>query len=220
LDQYKNKGWIDVIDEPSMAYHQKAFVNRMVKLAREKYNAKWIINADADEFFYCKTENLKDALPVDEKPNILFCQWNLALPRAGQKWYDINHFYLVDKSKAIHAAHGFRSVSGGNHKVYLDKIATPSMTEDVVLYHLQTRNFISYKGKLENKYNHCLHTRNKKFTPQMREKYEAICLKDEKSARSYYNHMIEKAYWNVLSEDKIIEDNRFRCFMKNIIHEI
>ena len=87
LEAYEKKGLVDIIDEPSKAYHQKAFVNRMVGKARQKYNATWIINADADEFFYSRTENLKDALPVDQIPNILFCQWRLSLPRAGQEWY-------------------------------------------------------------------------------------------------------------------------------------
>lgn len=214
LKHFEDAGLIEVIHEPSRAYHQKKFVNRMVRLAIEKYNAQWIINADGDEFFYSNTENLKDALPVDGHPNILFCQWCMSLPRAGQKWQDIDHFCLVDNSKSIHTAQGFITVSGGNHKVYLKHIHTPSLTDDITLYHLNSRDFASFKGKLENKFNHCVHTRNKKLPPTMKKWYQAICLQDEKSAREYYDEMIENTYHNVTSKGTMVQDSRFADFIK------
>lgn len=209
LAEYEKRGVVEVIEEPSPAYDQKAFVNRMVKLAIDKYHADWIINADADEFFYAKSGNLKDAFPVDGKPNILFCDWNMALPRAGQRWQEIDHFFLADRSKAMHTAKGFRSVSGGNHRVYLSYTYKPAMTEDIVLYHLQSRDFESYKGKLEKKHEHCKHTKDKSFPNNLKEAYQNICLQGDTSARHYYDNMRERQYKNMRAKGVVTQDKRF-----------
>lgn len=216
LKEYTGAGLIDVIEEPSKAYHQKAYVNRMVRHAIKCYDADWIINADADEFFYSKTENLKDALPADCKPNILFCQWRLALPRAGQHWRDIDNFHAVELSKAIHHTRGFRSVSGGNHRVYLTNVYSPAMTEDIVLYHLQSRDFHSYQEKLRSKYQHCQYTREKSFPEELREPYEAMCLQGENEARIFYDGMIEKAYDKAQAGGEVIHDIRFSQFLHKV----
>ncbi len=73
LSEYEKRGVVEVITETSKAYNQKSFVNRMVKLAIGKYKADWIINSDADEFFYAKSENLKDAFPVERYQPLLCC---------------------------------------------------------------------------------------------------------------------------------------------------
>ena len=88
------------------------------------------------------------------------------------------------------------------------------MTEDIILYHLQSRDFLSYKGKLENKYNHCLHTREKSFPEMLKEPYRKICLQDEQSARAYYNEMLEKAYQEVSEKDIVSIDRRFSELLK------
>ncbi len=209
LAQYEKRGLVEVIEEPSKAYDQKTFVNRMVKLAIDKYKADWIINADADEFFYAKSGNLKDAFPVDGRPNILFCDWNMALPRAGQRWQDIDHFYIADRSKAMHTAKGFRSVSGGNHKVYLNYTYKPAMTEDIILYHLQSRDFDSYKGKLEKKYEHCKYTKDKSFPDDLKAHYAGICQQGDEQARTYYDNMREKQYQKMQAAGVVTHDRRF-----------
>jgi len=63
LQEYLNKGYIlDIIDEPEQTMAQSIWVHRMVSMARHKYNADWVINADADEFWRAKSGNLKNEL--------------------------------------------------------------------------------------------------------------------------------------------------------------
>lgn len=217
LTEYEKRGVVEVIHEPSKAYDQKAFVNRMIQLAITKYNADWIINGDADEFFYSKSENLKDAFPIDGKPNILFCDWALSLPRAGQNWQEIDHFYIGERSKAMHTAKGFRSVSGGNHRVYLDYTHKPAMSNDVILYHLQSRDFESYKGKLEKKHEHCKHTKDKSFPNELEEAYQNMCLQDEQHAREYYNTLRERQYTEMDSAGTAFQDKRFTEFLHKVV---
>ncbi len=219
LAEYEKRGVVSVITETSRAYKQKFFVNRMVRMAISKYKADWIINSDADEFFYAKSGKLKDAFPVDGRPNILFCDWVMALPRAGQRWQDTNYFYNIDRGKAMHTAKGFRSVSGGNHKVYLEYIYKPAVSEDIVLYHIQNRDFKSFKGKLENKYEHCKYTKDKSFPSHLKEPYQNICLRKDEDARRYYDNMLERQFEEKSLAGIVFQDNRFAAFLQKVIEK-
>ena len=65
IRKYKEKGWIkEVIEEKATDYEQKQWVDRMIWIGKTKYGADWIINADADEFWYAPSGNLKDILSV------------------------------------------------------------------------------------------------------------------------------------------------------------
>ena len=63
LEKLKQEGIIlEIIYETDPAYNQVMFVDRMIKIAKRKYKADWIINADADEFYYSKDLNLKKSI--------------------------------------------------------------------------------------------------------------------------------------------------------------
>ena len=63
LRKYYKKGWIkEIINEPGNNYNQKKWVDRMIKIAKNKYHTDWIINADADELWYTPLGNLKKEL--------------------------------------------------------------------------------------------------------------------------------------------------------------
>ena len=60
LRKYKELGWIkEIIQEPATDYRQKKWVDRMVWCAKTVFHADWVINADADEFWYAPSGNLK-----------------------------------------------------------------------------------------------------------------------------------------------------------------
>jgi len=62
--EYTNTGKVELLEEPASDFSQHRWVTRMANIAYEKYNADWVINADADEFFLPlkKNVNLKDTL--------------------------------------------------------------------------------------------------------------------------------------------------------------
>jgi len=70
--KYQKQGVLHLIDEPEHNYNQSQWVHNMILLAKKKYQADWVINVDADEFWFCNHGNLKLALPNPKKSNVLF----------------------------------------------------------------------------------------------------------------------------------------------------
>jgi hypothetical protein len=71
LERYRRKGVLHHITETDAAYMQHRFVTRMARMAVRDYGADWVINNDADEFWWPgEGRSLKDALaavPADAR---------------------------------------------------------------------------------------------------------------------------------------------------------
>lgn len=90
LYNYERQGYIELISA-SGPYIQTDLVTKMAEIAFSKYKADWIINNDADEFWYYKNGKLKDAfINVPSDINIIRAKrHNMLLPKNGVK----NDFY-------------------------------------------------------------------------------------------------------------------------------
>jgi hypothetical protein len=62
VEEFVRMGVANLIHEPRHDHSQAEWVTRMAVLARDRYAADWIINADADEFWCPAGGNLKDAV--------------------------------------------------------------------------------------------------------------------------------------------------------------
>lgn len=68
LKTYEKKGILHYIYEKEDNYNQHKWVTKMARLAFTEYGANWVINNDADEFWYTtKHQNLKEAFLSLEK---------------------------------------------------------------------------------------------------------------------------------------------------------
>jgi len=68
LKEYESKGLLYYIYEASDDYNQHAWVTRMARMAYSEFGADWVINNDADEFWWPLQGNLKEvfeSLPRD-----------------------------------------------------------------------------------------------------------------------------------------------------------
>src|SRR5882672_4083477 len=62
LESYARQGHLHLIHEPAEGLRQGEWVTRMARLAATDFGADWVINSDADEFWWPRGASLKDVL--------------------------------------------------------------------------------------------------------------------------------------------------------------
>jgi hypothetical protein len=163
LEGYEREGVLHLIREPSTDFRQGAWVTRMARLAAER-GADWVINADADEFWWPRAGNLKEALArLPERYGIVHGVWRPFVARPG----DGSHFAerltvrlsmqaaINDPTnpfrparKAMHRAHPGVRVRDGNHDVEGTPLVTLHGWYPLEVFHLPLRS----RGQVETKY--------------------------------------------------------------------
>ena len=135
IRKYVDKGWIvKVINEKATNYEQKDWVDRMIWIAKTEFAADWVINADADELWYCDSHNIKTVL-ANSRANVIKCPiYNIYPEENNEFWmnkykvskyivddskYDVGKFslYAPQIGKVIHRAKDYVLISEGNHNV-------------------------------------------------------------------------------------------------------
>ena len=71
LREYEARGLLHYIFEPNDNYNQHEWVTRMARMAYCEFGADWVINNDADEFWWPENGDLKATL------KLLSCEANL-----------------------------------------------------------------------------------------------------------------------------------------------
>ena len=71
LEEYARMGVVHLIHEPSRVFHQRAWVNRMGKLAYSSFAADAVFHADADEIWYPASGSLKSELCARKQVDVL-----------------------------------------------------------------------------------------------------------------------------------------------------
>jgi Glycosyl transferase family 2 len=90
LESYAREGHLRLIREESDAFDQSAWVTRMARLAATEYDADWVINSDADEFWWPRGGDLKEVLGATP-------------PRYGVLRAPIRHFFLTSDDDGFFA---------------------------------------------------------------------------------------------------------------------
>jgi Glycosyl transferase family 2 len=132
LERYEREGVLHLIHEPSSDFRQGDWVTRMARLAADR-GATWVINADADEFWWPRAGNLKEALErLPVRYGVLNGVWRPFVPRPDDGSFFAErmtvrlsmHAAINDPTnpfrparKATHRAHPDVRVRDGNHDV-------------------------------------------------------------------------------------------------------
>jgi hypothetical protein len=163
LERYEADGVLRLISEPSTDFRQGEWVTHMARLAAEQ-GADWVINADADEFWWPRAENLKEALErLPGRYGVVHGVWRPFVPRPD----DGTHFAermttrlsmqaaINDPTnpfrparKATHRAHPGIRVRDGNHDVEGAPLVTLHGWYPLEVFHLPLRS----REQIETKY--------------------------------------------------------------------
>ncbi len=82
LERYEQGGHLRLLREPGDEVRQGAWVTRMARLAATEHEADWVINSDADEFWWPRGGSLKDVLAaVPPRYGVVRGSWRHFLPR-------------------------------------------------------------------------------------------------------------------------------------------
>lgn len=165
LERYRRRGWIlEIIQETATDYEQKQWVDRMVWLAKTKYRADWIINADADEFWYAPSGLLKSEME-HTSANVLACEMRSVYPEDNVPWtawrrtvryvadyetYGLSLYSIFERQnkKVAHRTAGYLQISMGNHKVKM--LPQRERRSHIVVYHYNVRGRAQFMTKMIN----------------------------------------------------------------------
>ena len=82
LERYRRDGVLHLIPEPEEGLRQGEWVTRMARLAATEFGADWVVNTDADEFWWPRGGTLKELLAaVPKRYGILHAFWRTFVPR-------------------------------------------------------------------------------------------------------------------------------------------
>jgi hypothetical protein len=82
LERYERAGVLHLIREGGDDMRQDEWVTRMARLAATEFGADWVINSDADEFWWPREGSLKDVLAViPDRFGVIRGCWRHFLPR-------------------------------------------------------------------------------------------------------------------------------------------
>lgn len=130
LERFAREGRLHLIHEPALTHDQGTWVTRMARMAATRFDADWVINNDADEFWTSRAGTLRAALAA--VPRDTEC---LAVPRsdmlpprdATSRFFEtmvvrrsanrsVHHGGVVG-TKVCHRAYPDIRVKEGNHHV-------------------------------------------------------------------------------------------------------
>ena len=87
LEAYERDGVLHLIREPAEGLRQGEWVTRMARLAASEHGADWVINTDADEFWWPRGGSLKEVLAaVPDTYGIVQAFWRSFVPRPGRRF--------------------------------------------------------------------------------------------------------------------------------------
>ncbi|MFH1244022.1 MAG: glycosyltransferase [bacterium] len=166
LHKYEKLGVLTYLHQPDNTYEQSKWVSQMASLAVEKQGATHLFHADADEFWYPDSGNLKDDLPANNQvyyvnslsylPPIgvgrflgIFWVVNSPIPYFAQMDRELSYRYLLYRYQPkVMTSNLFTHITQGNHNV-ITKLPLVSITPPhILIHHFPVRSYRQFRNKV------------------------------------------------------------------------
>jgi hypothetical protein len=165
LESYARQGCLHLIREPAEGLRQGEWVTRMARLAAREFGADWVINSDADEFWWPRGASLKGVLEaVPEEYGVVNAFWRSFVPRPDDGAFfaermtarlsspapinDPRSFYRP-VTKIAHRADPDVIVGRGNHDLVRSDLRTLPTWHPLEVLHFPQRSRAQWARKVE-----------------------------------------------------------------------
>jgi hypothetical protein len=165
LESYARQGCLHLIREPAEGLRQGEWVTRMARLAAREFGADWVINSDADEFWWPRGASLKGVLEaVPEEYGVVNAFWRSFVPRPDDGAFfaermtarlsspapinDPRSFYRP-VTKIAHRADPEVIVGRGNHDLVRSDLRTLPTWHPLEVLHFPQRSRAQWARKVE-----------------------------------------------------------------------
>ena len=160
LRDYERAGIAEVFRQDDPGYYQGRWVTWMARRAASKWGADWVINGDADEFWWPLKGNLKTALrtvprrySVVEVPRFDFAPSARSVGRfyKAMVWRDtesVNVLGVRLRAKVCHRGHPMVEVDQGNHDARFPGSKCLEGTAPLEILHFPMRSLEQIERKI------------------------------------------------------------------------
>jgi Glycosyl transferase family 2 len=131
LERYAREGTLHLIREPGDDLRQSEWVTRMARLAATEFDADWVLNSDADEFWWPRGPSLRAVLEsVPLHYGVVRAAWRNFVPRPeGHPFFaermtarlctpSFHPHPLSTHSKSVHRGVADVRIGRGNHEAF------------------------------------------------------------------------------------------------------
>jgi hypothetical protein len=230
LERYAREGHVHLLREPGEDLRQNEWVTRMARLAATDFGADWVINSDADEFWWPRGASLRDVLAaISPRYGTVGAFLRVFVPRPGgpgvffermtvrfSALAPINDPASLYKPirKVIHRAHPEIELSRGNHALVNSPFAPLRGWFPIEVFHFPLRSLAQCEHKAElqgNAWKHIDRTPTA-YHAQMFEALEKGTIADYYAALVVDDAEVEQG----VAEGRLVVDTRLRDALANV----
>ncbi len=136
------------------------YVTGMARMAYEEYNADWVINNDADEFWWSPDHDLRKELDnIPKDVGVVIVNRHDFIPQKGEvkdfyKFMDVkykvslNFFGQSLPPKALHRGSSKVEVSMGNHAAFMQDSLKTIVSERMEIFHYPIITYPQFERKI------------------------------------------------------------------------
>jgi hypothetical protein len=227
LREYEQAGVLLLIRETEDTYAQHVWVTRMARLAHAAYGADWVINNDADEFWWPREGTLKNAfarVPL-ESPSVLAPRFNFVMEGEStdapfharmthREVASLNALGLPLPPKIAHRGSSAVEVAQGNHSATGLGAGVPS-TGLIDILHFPVRSYAQIENKIAK--GGAAYARNVDLPREVGHTWRALHrdLQEQGDLRAYFASVAHDAERLAarLAGGEVVEDRRLADFL-------
>jgi Glycosyl transferase family 2 len=227
LEQFAREGYLHLLRESDAEYREVEWRTRMARVAAAEFGADWIVNSDADEFWWPRGEDLREVLAsIPPRYGLVRAFWRPFVPRPddGQFFAERMTVRLAPdaaihdptsqfrpNAKVIHRAHPRVTVARGNHTVDDVNLQPLRGWYPVELFHFPLRSLAQVQRKASI-YRASESTRLHDGHRKLHVALEAGSLADQYDEHAVDDVAVERG----LAEGSLVLDTRLRDALRTL----